>query len=168
VSAIFSECSMYRWRLDSDELAPTGLVFCFSGVNPSKAGRIVDGVEITDQTKNKWAGFTVRNGGRKFIAVNPFGGIATDVRELGRMDDPVGRDNDKHIREAFAEADVMVPCWGNSSKVPKMWRWRLTRMLEMMLETGKPILTFGLTKSGDPMHPLMLGYNTPLIPWSKP
>jgi hypothetical protein len=26
----------------------------------------------------------------------------------------------------------------------------------------------GLTKSGDPKHPQMLGYNTPLTEWSRP
>jgi hypothetical protein len=25
---------------------------------------------------------------------------------------------------------------------------------------------FGLTTSGDPKHPLMLGYNTPLVNWT--
>jgi hypothetical protein len=166
VSAIFSECGLYRFRLDSEDLAPAGLVFCFSGVNPSKAGKVVDGVEITDQTAIKWKGFTVRNGGRRYIGVNPFARIATDVRELARVDDPIGKDNDRRIREAFAEADVLVPCWGNSSKVPKLWRWRLKRVLEMMVEARKPIRIFGLTNTGDPMHPLMLGYDTPLIEWS--
>ncbi len=30
----------------------------------------------------------------------------------------------------------------------------------------KPIMTFGLTNSGDPKHPLTLGYDTPLVPYN--
>lgn len=35
-------------------------------------------------------------------------------------------------------------------------------VLFMLLASGKPVMHFGLTKAGDPKHPLMLGYDTPL------
>ena len=39
--------------------------------------------------------------------------------------------------------------------------------IDVLIEraSGKPLLCFGLTKSRDPKHPLMLGYDTPLIEW---
>jgi hypothetical protein len=98
--------------------------------------------------------------------VNPFGAVATDVRELARMDDPIGADNRAHIDAAIADADVLVPCWGSRTKVPKLLRGYFAHMLNRMRLSGKPILIFGLTQSGDPMHPLMLGYDTQLIEWA--
>jgi hypothetical protein len=58
----FSPCGTWRWRLDR-EVAEAGLVFAFFGVNGSTAGPVEE-----DHTTMKWRGFTVRNGGRKFIA----------------------------------------------------------------------------------------------------
>ncbi len=114
----------------------------------------------------KWRGFTVRNGGRRYIAINPFGYTATDVRELAGAADPVGPLNDFYVSQALAEADLIVPCWGNRAKVPDRLRHHFDAMLRKMRATGKPIKTFGFTKSGDPKHPLMLGYDTPLVDWS--
>jgi hypothetical protein len=165
VNAVFSECGLYRWRLDFD-IAATGKVALLCGVNPSKAGKkLPDGSVQTDQTVTKWKGFGSRNDWCRGIAVNPFGFIATDVRGLSWVDDPFGRDNEKHIDAAIAEADELVPCWGNRSKVPKPLRFHFERMLDRFKASGKPIKIFGLTKSGDPMHPLMLGYSTPLTEW---
>jgi hypothetical protein len=40
-------------------------------------------------------------------------------------------------------------------------------LMQVLLASGKPVLHFGTTKSGDPLHPQMLGYATPLIPWAS-
>jgi hypothetical protein len=36
---------------------------------------------------------------------------------------------------------------------------------DQIFASGKPVKIFGLTKGGDPLHPLFLGYETPLVPW---
>ncbi len=165
-SAIISECGLYRTRLDR-ECCPAyegSLVYAFFGVNPSTAGVI-----INDQTVKKWIGFTLRNKGHRFIVGNVFSYRTKDVKELAAMVDKVPlRDDDhhRHIREIIAEADVLVPCWGNLSKMPRSLRTYPATLLEQLLLSGKPVLHFGKTKSGDPMHPQMLGYDTPLTPWS--
>lgn len=159
-SAIFSPCRAYRYLLYR-EVQASGLLFLFSGINGSTAGE-----DDEDQTSLKWRGFTKRNGGRAYLAVNPFAKTATDPRELAKATDPIGPDNDRHIAEALAKADILVPCWGNRTKAPKHLRHRFDWMLAQMRSTGKPIKVFGFTNSGDPKHPLMLGYDTPLTDWT--
>jgi len=161
-SAIFSECGLYRYELFR-RVAPQGLCFAFFGVNPSKAGATVE-----DQTTMKWRGFTVRNGGGSYYAGNPFARCATDVSELSKPDiDPVGPLNYEHLGSIIGRADILVPCWGSREKVDKRLRSHFDVLLVRLFASGKPVKTFGFTKSGDPKHPLMLGYNTPLIDYRE-
>jgi hypothetical protein len=158
-SAVISPCGTWRWRLDRD-VQEHGVVFAYFGVNGSTAGEAEE-----DQTTMKWRGFTLRNGGRKYIAGNPFGFRATDVRDLAKAPDPVGPDNARHLAEIIAEADILVPCWGNRAKVPERLRHHLFSLKRQLFAADKPVKIFGLTASGDPKHPLMLGYDTPLVDW---
>ncbi len=162
MSAVISECGKYRYSLDRD-VAETGAVFAYFGVNCSTADASID-----DQTVIKWIGFTKRNGGRRFIVGNPFAFRSTDVKNLATCPDPVGPDNQRHILEIIAAADVIVPCWGSRAKVPEKLRPHFDALKMLIFASGKPVKIFGLTKSGDPKHPLMLGYDTPLIPWRTP
>lgn len=158
-SAVISLCEVYRYRLDR-EVQEHGLVIAFFGVNGSTAGPIAE-----DQTTKKWRGFTLRNGGRRYIAANPFALRAKDVRRLAEVDDPVGPENARYLREVIAEADILVPCWGSRDKIPGRLRHHLYDLRALLFDSGKPIKVFGFTSSGDPKHPLMLGYDTPLVDW---
>lgn len=82
--AILSPCGTWRYRLDR-VVADEGIVFAYFGVNPSTAD-----ADAEDQTTKKWWGFASRNGGRKYIAGNPFAYRTTDVRGLATAADPVG------------------------------------------------------------------------------
>lgn len=169
-SAVISPCGKYRYRLDRDMagfpwpgVGPEPKVFAFFGVNPSTADASLD-----DATVRKWRGFTIRNGGSKFIVGNVFSYRATDVKVLGQLVDSVplrGDDHHKYIHEIIAEADVLVPCWGGLAKMPKILRAYPSSLMGLLLKSGKPILHFGVTGCGQPKHPLMLGYDTPLTPW---
>ena len=161
MSAIISKCGMYRYRLERD-VQPEGLVFGYFGVNGSTATATED-----DHTVRKWIGFTKVNGGRRFIVGNAFAFRATDVRELATMVDPVGPENEIHLERIIRDADVLVPCWGSRTKLPKSLYVHLDRLLEQLVASGKPVLAFGVTGSGDPKHPLMLGYSTSLVPWRE-
>ncbi|MBR7972903.1 DUF1643 domain-containing protein [Burkholderia vietnamiensis] len=162
MSAIISSCCGYRYRLER-EVAPTGIVVAFFGVNPSRAD-----ASVRDQTDLKWTGFAHRWGARKYIAGNPFAWRSPNVRDLVAVVDPVGPENDAHLARIITDADLLVPCWGDRGKLPKCMRPRLDVVADMLRAAGKPVKVFGLTAKGDPKHPLMLAYDTPLIEWSRP
>lgn len=155
-SAILSDCGQFRYRLERT-VADAGLVYAFFGVNPSTAD-----AEADDATVRKWRGFVTRWGGSRFIVGNVFAFRATDVRALAAAPDPIGRLNNDHITQIIAASDILVPCWGNRSKVPPQLRSNFRWLMQVLHASGKPVMAFGLSKSGDPLHPLMLGYSTPL------
>ncbi|POA45578.1 hypothetical protein C1893_23265 [Pseudomonas sp. MPR-ANC1] len=163
MSAIISPCGQYRYRLDRDCGLPFegSKVIAYFGINPSTADATLD-----DQTVRKWRGFTIRNGGHRFIVGNVFAYRATDVDELVRVDEPFGLEWREHLIQIIAEADILVPCWGRLSKIPRALRRAPPELMKRLIDSGKPVLHFGVTKSGDPLHPLLLPYETPLTPWS--
>lgn len=158
-TANVSICEKHRYRL-SREWKESGLLFAYFGVNPSKADSKRD-----DATVKKWIGFTDRNGGRGFVVGNVFSFRSTDVKELSVTNEPIGPENSKYVQNIINDADVLVPCWGNTSKVNKELRHHFEALKLTLFMSGKPIFIFGLTKSGDPIHPLMIGYSTPMTPW---
>lgn len=161
MGAILSPCLTWRYRLDRI-VQESGPVYAYFGVNGSTATADED-----DHTVRKWIGFTRIAGGSRYIVGNPFAFRARDVRELATAADPIGPENARYLTEIINEADILVPCWGNRAKVPRRLRWMLDELLGTILSTGKPVKHFGLTRSGDPKHPLTLGYDTPLTDWSR-
>lgn len=159
MSAVISPCGLYRYRLER-QLAMTGPVYAFFGINPSTADASVD-----DATVRKWTGFCKRWGASRFIVGNVFAYRSTDVKALAALDDPHGPDIGDHITDIITEADILVPCWGNTSKVPPVLQEFFDVLMDALVSSGKPVRCFGMTKAGDPMHPLMLGYDTPLKPF---
>jgi len=158
-AAVLSACGHYRYRLER-EVQASGIVFAYFGINPSTADATLD-----DATVRKWRGFSRANGGRRFIVGNVFSFRSTDVRALALCAAPKGPEHDRHLDEIIRDADVLVPCWGSTLKVPRELRGECEALLQKLLDTGKPVLHFGCTEAGDPKHPLMLGYSTPLLPW---
>lgn len=156
MSAILSPCGLYRYRLERT-VGMDGPVYAFFGINPSTADASVD-----DATVRKWIGFSKRWGASRFIVGNVFAYRATDVRTLASVDDPHGPEIGDHITDIISEADILVPCWGNTSKVPPALQDYFDILMDALASSGKPVRHFGLTKAGDPKHPLMLGYDTQL------
>jgi len=159
VSAVISACQQYRYRLER-EIQAEGQVFAFFGINPSTAD-----ADLDDATVKKWRGFSQRNGVRRFIVGNVFAYRSTDPKGLALVDDPFGPDWQRHLVEIIQEADVLVPCWGTLGKMPRDLKGAPAQLLAHLIASGKPVLHFGRTRCGQPMHPLMLGYSTPLLPW---
>ena len=158
-SAILSPCGLHRVRLERD-IQLAGIVVALIGVNPSTADATVN-----DATIRKDMGFGLRLGWRKIIKGNVFSYRATDVRELVKVADHKHGDNAMHLRQICADADIVVPCWGRRDKLPAYLRSYLEPTLHLLRSSGKPLFTFGFTASGDPLHTLMLGYDTPLTRW---
>ena len=158
MSAVISPCGRYRYRLERT-IAMSGPVYAFFGINPSTADASLD-----DATVRKWIGFAKRWGASRFVVGNVWPLRSTDVRALARSTRwfDIARENQRHILAMAAEADVLVPCWGDRAKVPRAMHNEIDELLSLMRGTGKPVMHFGLTKGGDFRHPLMLAYDTPL------
>lgn len=155
-TASLSRDGRYRYTL-SRALAMGDQTVVFIGVNPSTADEWND-----DATIRKMVGFAKRWGFDRVTVGNVFAYRATDVRELATAEDPVGPDNRRHMRALLASAQLIVPCWGSLNKVPPRLCGHFGQMRDLIADVDVPVQCLGRTKDGDPCHPLMLGYNTPL------
>lgn len=163
MSAIISPCGKFRFRLERD-VSLYGKTYAFFGINPSTAD-----ATINDATVRKWIGFVTRWGGWRFIVGNVSPARSTDVKGLATIlvSNDVWQQNIDHIKAIAAEADILVPCWGDQKKAPRHLADDFATVLRVLRATGKPVMTFGLTKDGHPKHPLMLGYDTELRPMTN-
>jgi hypothetical protein len=166
-SAIISDCGLYRYRLSRD-LGQIGPTVMFIMVNPSTADADRD-----DATIRKCIGFAKRYGGGELLVGNKFAFRATDVKALRRARDPVGPENDRHLREMMLEADIIFAAWGSLNKLPESLqaRWRdVVRMTdELRPEAGRcELWTLGYCDDGHPRHPLMASYDSTAAQWKAP
>jgi hypothetical protein len=163
MSAIISPCGTYRYRLERSWDAPATGSYGQTTVimvNPSTA----DATE-NDATIRKLIGFG-RHRWANIVVGNLFAYRATDVRELATAADPIGPDNDEHLRAMIGEAFRLIFAWGPASKLPKRLRTRWRTVWGMAQEAGKEPLSIGKpAKDGHPCHPLMLPYSSELRPW---
>lgn len=162
MSAIFSSCGFYRYRLERD-LGRPGPIVAIIGVNPSKAD-----AEANDQTIRKDIGFGERLGWGRLIKGNKFAHVATDVRELRTIADPVGPENNDYLTGIIMGADIVIAAWGPLAKLPKPLRRRWRTVTEIARGLDKTLMCFGVAKDGQPLHTLMLAYDTPLVTWKRP
>lgn len=158
MSAIFSRCGRYRYRLER-EIGAGGKAL-YIGVNPSRAG-----ATHNDATIRKLIGFAPRLGIGHWLVGNVFAYAATDIGDLRTCDDPVGPGNTRHLRAMLAEADLVVLGWGILGKLPAHLRDHHKTVVRMTMRSGKPLRCWGMTQDGQPRHPLMLPYKTPLVSW---
>jgi hypothetical protein len=161
-SAVFSPCGTWRLRLDR-ECGGTGPVIAGIMVNPSKAG-----AEVNDHTVMKWFGFSRILNAKRFILANKFAHVATDVKELRHVADPVGPENDRYIEQVLRDADVHIVAWGPLAKLPPGLRNRWRDVVAIADKVGCRLMCWGTAQDGHPRHPLMLAYSTPLIEWRRP
>jgi hypothetical protein len=161
-SADFSECGKYRYRLERETgiVGPTAAVIM---VNPSTATASRD-----DHTIRKLNGFARCFRIGRFVVGNKFALIATDIRDLRAAADPVGPENDAHIERILRDADVHIVAWGPLSKLPPSLRGRWRDVARIADRVGCELMCLGTARDSHPRHPLMLGYDTPLIPWPRP
>jgi hypothetical protein len=158
MSAIFSPGPrpLWRYRLDRAICDNYSRVCCSLLTNPSKAGAVED-----DATSRRMVGFATSWLCDRLIMVNPWAGIATSQRDLWRMDDPVGPDNDAHIiqaaKEVAASDGVMLVGWGAvSPPVAQLTaaRERIAAVLRLVRAAGCWTCAVGVNLDGSPKHPL--------------
>jgi hypothetical protein len=163
-SAIISPCGLYRYRLERHGLSGAAAV-AWIMVNPSTADAKED-----DATIRKVIGFTERFGGGWAVVGNLFAYRARDIKELRRLLAPEARgpDNNDHLEAIMLAAPTVVAAWGPTAKLPPLLRRRWVTVAQMAQRLGVQLMCLGTAQDGQPRHPLMLAYDTPLVPWKAP
>jgi hypothetical protein len=156
--------ALYRYRLWREWGDPRSRCV-FVGINPSTADAVED-----DQTIAKCIGFARRWGFGALDMVNLFAWRDTDQRGLLNTLDPIGRENDCRLLQAFDTASRIVLAWGagKTASVRRLIEARAVRESKMLFSYGDAERgSLGTTAEGFPRHPLMLGYSTPFVPWTR-
>jgi hypothetical protein len=148
-SAIYSPDERHRYWLTREWNASLPVVN-FVGLNPSSAT-----AEVNDPTVRRCIGFAQQWGFGGLIMTNLFAWRATDPAHMRASADPVGPDNDTYLHRAAREAQLVVLCWGEGGR-------HLGRTQKVRLVFDVPVTCLGVTKSGQPRHPLYLASKTGL------
>lgn len=156
--AIISPCGEYRYHLWRrwDESLPT---MCWVMLNPSTADASED-----DPTIRRCIGFAKREGCGGISVRNVFALRATDPAELLKHPDPFGPENEEHLLSARSCSlmTILVVGWGNQSTNKRLRHYYNQAACCLLPQSPK---CFGVTKSGDPRHPLYLPGGAKLIGW---
>lgn len=145
-SAVISACQNYRyvlWRSWGPATAPARYVM-FIGLNPSTA----DG-DLDDPTIRRCVGFARGWGYDTLCMTNLFALRATDPRVMLRSPNPIGPENDWTLAHLAAGAGLIVAAWGGHG-THRNRDEHVRRLIK------RPMHHLGLTKGGQPKHPLYL------------
>lgn len=164
MSAVLSDDGRYRYSLTRSwepDLPHDLWVMC----NASTADHTVD-----DPTITRCRGFSQRFGSGGFSVVNAYGYRASRPAALWSAArhgiDIVGPRNDYWIRIRLLYRPVrIIAAWGIH---PKPDRVRQLVFLLREFGVGRELMCLGLTKAGQPRHPLMLRADAELRPFTVP
>jgi hypothetical protein len=122
--------------------------------NPSTAD-----AEVNDPTIRRCMRFAWDWGYEILTVVNLFAFRATSPKKLAAQANPVGADNNDHIDRAAINSDCLVAAWGNNGIYLKRD--------EEILKFLRPfdIYALGVTKKGQPKHPLYVAASTKPFLW---
>ena len=160
ISALFSDDAKYRhWlKAELDNTSPYTLTAFM--LNPSVAGSISHGVVRSNPTVTRMCRRAHPTYGRLYV-VNLFGLVSTYPKHLYAAADPVGPNNDDHIRNILSQSSDVVVAWGPNGK----FLGRDYKCLNMIYDAGRIPLCLGLTQDGFPKHPLHIAYAVPFQPY---
>lgn len=156
--AVYSDCERFRYLLTRvwDESGPRAL---FVMLNPSTATEVQN-----DPTVERCERRARALGFGAFRVTNIFAFRATDPKNMRAEPDPVGPENDAAILESvrWVGAGGRIICaWGAHGA--HMGRGAAVERL--LRGSGHELFHLGLTKAGDPKHPLYIGYDRQPEPW---
>ncbi len=146
--ARFSPCQTWRYTLHR-VWEPGKISAMFIGLNPSTADEVND-----DPTVRRCIRFARDWGYGGLVMMNAFAYRATDPRVMKAAFAPVGPDNDYWLLEMAKirrrQGAVIVAAWGNHG----IYRNRHQHILNLFQDAGITLHCLGLTKTGQPKHPL--------------
>lgn len=156
--AVYSDCERFRYLLTRvwDESGPRAL---FVMLNPSTATEVQN-----DPTVERCERRARALGFGAFRVTNIFAFRATDPKNMRAEPDPVGPENDAAILESvrWVGAGGRIICaWGAHGAHME----RGAAVERLLRGSGRELFHLGLTKAGDPKHPLYIGYDRQPEPW---
>ncbi len=129
----------------------------FVMLNPSTA----DG-DKDDPTIRRCVGFAKREKYDRVDVVNMYAYRATNPKVVLGMTgdgDPIGRRNQEIVQAAADRAGLVIVAWG----VYGAHIGHDETVLGWLVDCGKPLYCLGKSKNGQPLHPLHLRADTPLV-----
>ncbi len=149
-TAIISDCRRYRYRL-TRTIGCADKVVTFIMLNPSTADAHED-----DPTIRRCKGFARSLAAGKLVVVNLFAFRATKPKVLLGEKEPIGPENDGHIRAAAEEAHnsggMVIAAWGAHGK----HRDRDKQVMALLDDWDIFPKSLAETAGGMPRHPLYL------------
>lgn len=157
-TAIYSRCEAYRYSLSRVWNHGTARAL-FVLLNPSTATELQN-----DPTVERCERRARALGFGSFVVTNVFAYRATDPQVMRRQPDPVGPANDSVILAAAETADQIVCAWGSHG----VHLDRAAQVTALLRATGRPLFHLGLTRAGQPKHPLYISYSVQPMLWQHP
>lgn len=145
-AAAFDKTATYRYVLTRTWNASQP-VMTWIMLNPSTADALRD-----DATIRRCTGFARREKCGGIVVINLFAFRATKPAALARAADPVGPDNDWFIRNYCRSGQLVIAGWGAHEQAAV----RSRAVLAVFAEWGIQPQCLGVTRNGQPRHPLHL------------
>ncbi|MDE0530331.1 MAG: DUF1643 domain-containing protein [Albidovulum sp.] len=153
--AEYSDCMRYRFNLQRTwSESEAGILFIM--LNPSTATE-----RQNDPTVERCERRARSMGYGAYRVCNIFGWRDTSPADLRQAEEPIGRGNDEAILESSEWADAIVCAWGNHGSHLNRGR----EVESLLRDAGKQLTHLGLTKIGQPQHPLYVSYARLPMPW---
>lgn len=154
--AIFDPTGQYRYHLWR-EWNPQAPRLGFVMLNPSRAD-----ASFNDPTIRRCLGLAQTWDYGAVEVGNLFAYRATHPQELCQVCDPVGLENDRYLLEMQPRVQCLILAWGNHGR----WQNRARRVLGLL--SGNPLYCLGLTRLGQPRHPLYVKQGIKPVEFQEP
>ena len=123
----------------------------FLMLNPSTADAHRD-----DPTIKRCIGFARQWGYSSLVVGNLFAFRTAFPKALKRCSEPIGPENNDWLTALAGESDTLVAAWGNHGQLPGRCQHVRTMLPGLMC--------LGLTRRGEPRHPLYVPRSAELVP----
>ena len=169
---LFSKSRSYRWILKR-ELPSGNKSVVFIGLNPSKANSVNN-----DRTLIRIINFCSRWNYKNIYVINLFGLISKSPFQLLKSKNPIGQNNDLITLKVLEFWNENIYCdlwlgWGDKGQLNRRDRVVL-KLIKNLSNTklkennhSKRILSLGLSKKGNPLHPLYMPNDSFLRPFEQ-
>ena len=152
--AAFDSSKTFRYVLWRNFAVDPKDVCLWIMLNPSTADEHTD-----DPTVRRCQQFSRAWGFDACRVVNAFSFRSTNPKALSIVPDPIGPENDHYLQQEAAAASKIVCAWGVHGALDG----RSGRLRALL--SAHECWCFGLTKNGEPLHPLYQHSQNALVRW---